>query len=235
MSIPIIADRSAHNLADFVCGANEDGYHYTGVNWVRDTVEPEVFDLRKVEAGDVCAKATSSNPDDLLSLTRGVEVGHIFQLGTKYSEAMNATCLDQNGKAAVMPMGCYGIGVSRIVAAAIEQNHDDRGIIWPASMAPFQVVIAPIGYQKSEDVKEACDALYQELKSLGVDVLLDDRKERPGIMFADADLIGVPHRVVIGDKSLKNQEIEYKKRGADSAQDLPLNGIAQWLTKAIEM
>ncbi len=235
LSIPIIADRSAHNLADFVCGANEDGYHYTGVNWVRDTVEPEVFDLRKVEAGDVCAKAASSNPDDLLSLTRGVEVGHIFQLGTKYSEAMNATCLDQNGKAAVMPMGCYGIGVSRIVAAAIEQNHDDRGIIWPASMAPFQVVIAPIGYQKSEDVKKACDALYQELKSLGVDVLLDDRKERPGIMFADADLIGVPHRVVIGDKSLKNQEIEYKKRGADSAQDLPLNGIAQWLTKAIEM
>lgn len=233
LDVPVIADRSASNLSDFVCGANEDDFHYTGVNWGRDCNEPEVFDLRKVEAGDVCARASSNDNDDLLSITRGVEVGHIFQLGTKYSEAMNATCLDQNGKAAVMPMGCYGIGVSRIVAAAIEQNHDERGIIWPTSMAPFQVVITPIGYQKSDAVKSTCDALYLELKSLGVDVLLDDRKERPGIMFADADLIGIPHRLVVGDKSLKNQQVEYKKRGTESAQDLPLEGIAQWLNNEI--
>ncbi len=228
-SAPIIADRSAANLADFVCGANQNDVHYTGVNWSRDCSEPEVFDLRKVEAGDVCARASGEESDDQLNITRGVEVGHIFQLGTKYSEAMNATCLDQNGKAALMPMGCYGIGVSRIVAAAIEQNHDDRGIIWPSAMAPFQVVITPIGYKKSEDVRTACDNLYTELKALNIDVLLDDRNERPGIMFADADLVGIPHRIVIGDKSLKNQQVEYKKRGAESAQDLPLAGIANWL------
>jgi len=226
LDIPVIADRSAANLADYVCGANEDDVHYTGVNWHRDCPEPEVADLRKVEAGDICARAEGDGEQDRLSITRGVEVGHIFQLGTKYSEAMKATCLDQNGKAALMPMGCYGIGVSRIVAAAIEQNHDDRGIIWPSSMAPFQVVITPIGYHKSTEVKEACDGLYQELKEQHIDVLLDDRNERPGIMFADADLIGIPHRVVIGDKSLKNQQVEYKKRGAESAQDLPVQGIA---------
>jgi prolyl-tRNA synthetase len=184
--------------------------------------------------GDFCSRAENDTSEDAkITIKRGIEVGHIFQLGTKYSEAMNATCLDQNGKAAVMPMGCYGIGVSRIVAAAIEQNHDERGIIWPTSMAPFHVVITPIGYQKSDAVKSTCDALYLELKSLGVDVLLDDRKERPGIMFADADLIGIPHRLVVGDKSLKNQQVEYKKRGTESAQDLPLEGIAQWLNNEI--
>ncbi len=237
LNVPVIADRSAANLANYVCGANEDDVHYTGVNWGRDCDEPDVFDLRKVEAGDICARAdgntNGNSEDDRLSITRGVEVGHIFQLGTKYSEAMNATCLDQNGKAAVMPMGCYGIGVSRIVAAAIEQNHDERGIIWPTAMAPFQLVITPIGYNKSDGVKTAADALYAELKTAGIDVLLDDRNERPGIMFADADLVGIPHRVVIGDKSLKNQQVEYKKRGAESAQDLPHEGIAAWLVEQI--
>lgn len=238
LNVPVIADRSAANLGDFVCGANEDDVHYTGVNWGRDCPEPEVFDLRQVEAGDICARADDdADPDadeNRLSITRGVEVGHIFQLGTKYSEALNATCLDQNGKAAVMPMGCYGVGVSRIVASAIEQNHDERGIIWPAAMAPFELVITPIGYNKSDDVKAACDALYQELTALGIEVLLDDRNERPGIMFADADLIGIPHRIVIGDKSLKNQQAEYKKRGADAAQDLPLAGIAEQLAKELK-
>ena len=234
LDMPVIADRSAANLADFVCGANQDDVHYTGVNWGRDCPEPQVHDLRKVEAGDLCARTDGNSDEDRLSITRGVEVGHIFQLGTKYSEAMNASCLDKNGKAAIMPMGCYGIGVSRIVAAAIEQNHDERGIIWPAAMAPFQIVITPIGYNKSEDVKAACDALYSDLKTRGIDVLLDDRNERPGIMFADADLTGIPHRVVIGDKSLKNQQVEYKKRGDADAQDLPLADIAESLIEKIQ-
>ncbi|MCH2190216.1 MAG: proline--tRNA ligase [Gammaproteobacteria bacterium] len=233
LDIPVVADRSAANLADFVCGANEDDVHFTGVNWGRDCPEPDVFDLRSVQAGDVCARASSHQEEDLLSITRGVEVGHIFQLGTKYSEAMNATCLDKNGKAAVMPMGCYGIGVSRIVAAAIEQNHDDRGIIWPGSMAPFQLVITPIGYHKSEQVKAVCDQLHDELSNSGIEVLLDDRNERPGIMFADSDLIGIPHRVVIGEKSLKNSQVEYKRRGAESAQDLPIDNLLDTLLDKI--
>jgi len=234
LGIPLIADRSAANLADFVCGANEDDVHFTGVNWGRDCPEPEVFDLRSVEAGDLCSRAETTQDEDRLSITRGVEVGHIFQLGTKYSEAMNATCLDQNGKSSVMLMGCYGIGVSRIVAAAIEQNHDERGIIWPASMAPFQLVITPIGYNKSEDVKTASDQLYKELTDQGIEVLIDDRNERPGIMFADADLMGIPHRVVIGDKSLKNQQVEYKRRGAESAEDLPLQGLTDQILKLMQ-
>lgn len=234
LSIPVIADRSAANLADFVCGANEEDMHYTGVNWNRDCPEPEVFDIRSVIEGDLCARSAGDDSTaSQISISRGIEVGHIFQLGTKYSDAMNATCLDANGRAAVMPMGCYGIGVSRIVAAAIEQNHDDRGIIWPANMAPFEVVITPIAYQKSEQVKKTCDLLYQTLLDLGVDVLLDDRKERPGIMFADADLIGVPHRVVIGDKSLANDLVEYKYRGAETAQDMPLDSIAQFLSEQV--
>ena len=234
LGIPLIADRSAANLADFVCGANEDDVHFTGVNWGRDCPEPEVFDLRSVEAGDICSRAETTQDEDRLSITRGVEVGHIFQLGTKYSEAMNATCLDQNGKSSVMLMGCYGIGVSRIVAAAIEQNHDERGIIWPASIAPFQLVITPIGYNKSEDVKTASDQLYKELTDQGIEVLIDDRNERPGIMFADADLMGIPHRVVIGDKSLKNQQVEYKRRGAESAEDLPVQNLTDQLLKLMQ-
>jgi len=233
LTIPVIADRSAANLSDYVCGANEDGVHYKGVNWGRDCAEPEVFDLRSVVAGDTCARADTSDPDtsddEKLAITRGIEVGHIFQLGTKYSEAMNATYLDNNGKAATMPMGCYGIGVSRIVASAIEQNHDDRGIIWPDSMAPFQLVITPIGYHKSEQVQTRCDAIYHELTSAGIEVLLDDRRERPGIMFADADLIGIPHRIVIGEKSLAKGQIEYKNRRTDSPEDVPENGIIEFL------
>ncbi len=233
LDIPVIADRSAANLSDFVCGANVDGFHFSGVNWERDCKEPEIFDLRSVVAGDICARAETStqesSEEDQLSITRGVEVGHIFQLGTKYSEAMNASCLDKNGKAAVMPMGCYGIGVSRIVAAAIEQNHDDRGIIWPAAMAPFQLVITPIGYHKSDKVKTLADELYANLTQAGVEVLLDDRNERPGIMFADADLIGIPHRVVIGEKSLKNDQVEYKARCNDSPEDISVDGLSDSL------
>lgn len=229
LEVPVIADRSAANLSDYVCGANQDGVHLTGVNWARDCDEPEIFDLRIVIDGDICARAKDREDGSRLSITRGIEVGHIFQLGTKYSEAMNATCLDNNGKAVTMPMGCYGIGVSRIVASAIEQNHDERGIIWPDSMAPFQLVITPIGYHKSDAVKNTCDEIYHQLVEQGLDVLLDDRKERPGIMFADADLIGIPHRIVVGEKSLEKGQIEYKSRRAASPQDVPQNGIVEFL------
>ena len=202
LGLPVIADRSVANLADFVCGAKEDDYHYTGVNWGRDCPEPVTFDLRTVVAGDICARAGDDTSDEArLTIKRGIEVGHIFQLGTKYSEAMNATCLNDQGKATIMPMGCYGIGISRIVASAIEQNHDDRGIKWPISIAPFEVIITPIGYNKSDKVTQTCNDIYQQLKANNVDVILDDRKERPGIMFADADLIGIPHRLVIGEKA----------------------------------
>ena len=221
LNMPVIADRSAANLADFICGANEDDVHYVGVNWGRDCPEPEVFDLRSVAEGDVCARASKSDgADDRLTIKRGIEVGHIFQLGDKYSKAMNTTCLDAQGKATFIEMGCYGIGITRIVAAAIEQNYDDRGILWPASMAPFDVVITPIGYQKSEQVREYSDALYEQLSDSGIEVLLDDRKERPGIMFADADLIGIPHRITVGDKSLANAEVEYKLRGAEQSENI---------------
>jgi len=233
LSIPVIVDRSAANLSDFVCGANKDGVHLTGVNWVRDCDEPEVFDLRSVNAGDLCARAGDDVSDEArLEITRGIEVGHIFQLGTKYSEAMNARCLDSNGKSLVMPMGCYGIGVTRIVAAAIEQNHDDRGILWPESMAPFELVITPIGYNKSERVTKICDQLYQKFSDMGIEVLLDDRKERPGIMFADADLLGITHRLVIGEKSLDKGEVEYKNRRADNAENVAENDIITFIKNA---
>ena len=229
LEVPVIADRSAANLADFICGANQDGVHFTGVNWGRDCDEPEVFDLRSVIEGDVCARADDESEDSRLTITRGIEVGHIFQLGTKYSEAMNATCLDQNGKAVVMPMGCYGVGVSRIVASAIEQNHDERGVIWPDAMAPFQLVITPIGYHKSERVKTLSDELYTTFTQAGIEVLLDDRNERPGIMFADADLIGIPHRLVIGEKSLDKGQIEYKNRRSSAPEDVPQNDIVEFI------
>ena len=232
LEIPVIADRSAINIANFSCGANVDDFHYTGVNWGRDCPEPIEYDLRKVIEGDFCARAADApqselSDDSRLTIKRGIEVGHIFQLGTKYSEAMNAKCLDSNGKETFMSMGCYGVGVSRIVAAAIEQNHDDRGIIWPANMAPFDLVICPIGYQKSESVKAICDRLYSDLQQSGIDVLLDDRKERPGIMFADADLIGIPHRIVVGDKSLAKGTIEYKARTATDSLDLSADNALQ--------
>lgn len=234
IDIPVIADRSAANVSDFACGANIDDVHYTGVNWGRDCEEPEVADLRKVVEGDVCARAnlqdhTDASEQDKLIIKRGIEVGHIFQLGTKYSEAMKATCLDNNGKAVTMPMGCYGIGVSRIVASAIEQNYDDSGIVWPSAMAPFEVIITPIGYHKSERVKSVCDELYAKLTDLGIEVLLDDRKERPGIMFKDADLIGIPHRLTVGEKSLDKNMIEYKARNSDQSQDIPQSGVIEVL------
>ena len=230
LDMPIIVDRSAANLSDFACGANKDDEHYINVNWGRDCGEPEVFDLRMVIEGDICSRSGDDISEEArITIKRGIEVGHIFQLGTKYSEAMNATCLDENGKAVVMPMGCYGIGVSRIVASAIEQNHDDRGIIWPEAIAPFDVSIVPIGYQKSELVKKTCDDIYEKLTSIGVDVLLDDRKERPGVMFADSDLMGIPHRLVIGERSLEKGLIEYKNRRAESSEDLNADDILKTL------
>jgi len=206
--LPVIADRALQTMSDFVCGANQDGYHLTGVNFGRDLPEPEEYvDLRNVVQGD-----PSPDGKGRLSIGRGIEVGHIFQLGTRYSEAMNAAVLDEAGVSRPMQMGCYGIGVSRIVAAAIEQNHDERGIIWPQPLAPFQIAIAPIGYGKSSQVKALAERLHDELSAAGVDVLLDDRDERPGVMFADLELIGIPHRITIGDRSLKQGQIEYVSR-----------------------
>jgi prolyl-tRNA synthetase len=219
LRIPVIADESAARLADFVCGANVNGKHLINVNWGRDLPEPVVADIRNAVAGDPCPAAGCQGR---LSVRRGIEVGHVFQLDTKYSAAMQATVLDESGRAVVMPMGCYGIGVSRVVAAAIEQNHDTNGIIWPAAIAPFAVVIVPVGYQKSDTVRAATDRLYGELIAAGVDVLLDDRNERPGVMFADMDLIGIPHRVVIGDKGIAKGVIEHKARRDDKPRDLPL-------------
>lgn len=224
LEIPVIADESALRLADFVCGANQDDKHLTGVNWGRDLPEPELADLRNIVEGDPCPRC-----DGEVIIRRGIEVGHIFKLGTKYSESMNATCLDQNGKAVIMPMGCYGIGVSRVVSAAIEQSHDEKGIIWPPNLAPFDAVIVPIGYHKSEQVSKVCDELYNDLSEAGLNVLLDDRNERPGVMFADMELIGIPHRIVIGERGLKNGFVEYKSRTEDEAQDIALSDITSHL------
>ena len=207
LPLPMIVDRSAAQLADFICGANRDDTHLTGVNWDRDCPLDRVEDLRNVQEGDPSPDGQGS-----LLIRRGIEVGHIFQLGTKYSEAMNATVLDENGKSVTVTMGCYGIGVSRIVAAAIEQNHDDHGIIWPEAMAPFQLAIVPLNMQKSEAVAECALALYQRFREAGVDVLLDDRNERPGVKFADMELMGIPHRLVVGDRALAEGNLEYKGR-----------------------
>ncbi len=206
LTIKVIADYAALQVADFVCGANQDGKHLTGVNWERDCELPAVADLRNIIEGDA-----SPDGKGTLSIVRGIEVGHIFQLGTKYSEAMKATVLDENGKATVMTMGCYGIGITRIVASAIEQNHDDNGIIWSDALAPFDIAIAPINMQKSEEVRNAAIKLHDELTAAGLDVLLYDEKARLGGMLADLDLIGIPHRVVIGDRGLKENKVEYKK------------------------
>jgi prolyl-tRNA synthetase len=224
LTIPVIVDFAAAGLADFVCGANEDGKHLRGVNWGRDLPEPETADLRNAVDGD-----PSPDGNGTLTIARGIEVGHIFQLGTRYSEAMKATVLDEQGKEVPMVMGCYGIGVSRIVAAAIEQNHDDRGIIWPTAIAPFQVALLPMNMKKSQRVRAATEALYTELQAAGLEVLLDDRPVRPGVMFSDMELIGIPHRVVVGEKNLDAGLLEYKARQDQDSQNVPQAEIVAFL------
>ncbi len=221
--VRVVADRTVVNMADFVCGANEEDFHYTGANWGRDLPEPElVADLRNVVDGD-----PSPDGRGTLAIQRGIEVGHVFYLGTKYSEAMNATFLDEDGKPKHFEMGCYGIGITRIVGAAIEQNFDARGILWPAAIAPFEVVICPVGWGKSEAVRTEAEKLYDALVAEGVDVVLDDRDERPGVMFADWELIGIPHRITIGERGLKEGVAEYQGRRDTEAAKLPLSSIAQ--------
>ncbi len=215
--IPVIADHSAAHLGDFVCGANEDGEHLTGVNWARDLPEPDTADLRNVVAGD-----PSPDGQGHLDLARGIEVGHIFQLGEKYSKAMNAVALDEEGRAITLAMGCYGIGVSRVVAAAIEQNNDEHGIIWPSAIAPYQVALLPMNMHKSERLREAAESLYGELTDAGIEVLFDDRQVRPGVMFADMDLIGLPHRLVLGERGLDAGQAEYKARRDKKSVNIPL-------------
>lgn len=223
--VQIVVDRDVAVMSDWVCGANEPDFHITGVNWGRDLPEPTlVADLRNVVAGDA-----SPDGQGVLAIERGIEVGHVFYLGTKYSQAMNATFLDQNGKPQFMEMGCYGIGITRLPAAAIEQNHDERGIIWPDALAPFTVVLCPINAERSPEVKATSEALYAELLAAGVDVMLDDRGERPGAMFADWELIGVPHRVNIGDRALKEGHVEYQHRRDSAASAVPVAGIVRQL------
>lgn len=215
--VKVVADRTVANMADFVCGANEVDFHLTGVNWERDLPEAQVADIRNVVEGD-----PSPDGKGVLAIQRGIEVGHVFQLGTTYSAAMKATYLDETGKPQPLMMGCYGIGITRILGAAIEQNFDDKGIIWPTAIAPFEVVLCPMGYDRSEQVKVEIDKLYAELVQAGVDVVLDDRGERPGAMFADWELIGVPHRVVIGERGLKEGNIEYQGRRDTEATQVPV-------------
>lgn len=230
LKIPVIVDHSAAHLADFVCGANRDAVHLTGVNWERDCPIDDVADIRNVAPGD-----PSPDGKGVLEIKRGIEVGHIFQLGTKYSEAMNAKVLNEEGREQVMIMGCYGIGVSRVVASAIEQNHDENGIIWPDALAPFQVALIPINIQKSEQVRETCEKLYTQLQECGLDVLfMDEEKARLGAMLADVELVGIPHRVVIGDRGLENGEVEYRHRRETENRTIGLNDIIEFLTKTIE-
>jgi prolyl-tRNA synthetase len=224
----VIADRTVAAMSDFVCGANEEGFHLTGVNWGRDLPEPPVADIRNVVAGD-----PSPDGKGKLEIARGIEVGHIFQLRTKYSEAMKATFLGEDGTAKPFEMGCYGIGVTRIVAAAIEQNHDARGIVFPAPMAPFQACLVPIGYHKNAQVREAAERLYGELRRAGIDVLMDDRDERPGVLFADMELIGIPHRLVISERGLAAGTIEYKGRRDEKPQDVPLKDVGAFLKERL--
>ena len=224
LGVKLVVDRSAACLADFCCGANRDGFHFTGANWERDCPLERVEDLRKVVEGD-------PSPDGIgtLQIKRGIEVGHIFQLGTKYSEAMSARVLDESGRNVTMTMGCYGIGISRIVAAAIEQNHDQSGIIWPASIAPFQLAIIPLNMHKSPEVSRCAEELYQALSNAGVEVLMDDRNERPGVKFADMELIGIPHRIVVGDRALADNVIEYQGRRDAASQLIPRDDILDFL------
>ncbi|RBA25149.1 proline--tRNA ligase [Herminiimonas fonticola] len=216
--VTVVVDRTVAAMSDFVCGANEVDFHFTGVNWGRDLPEATVLDIRNVVEGDA-----SPDGKGVLAIQRGIEVGHVFQLGTAYSESMKATYLDENGKPQLIQMGCYGIGVTRIVGAAIEQNFDDKGIIWPAALAPFEVVLCPMGYDRSESVKVETEKLYEALQAAGVDVILDDRGERPGAMFADWELIGAPHRIVIGDRGLKEGKLEYQGRRDTEATAVALD------------
>jgi prolyl-tRNA synthetase len=226
----VYADHAALAMADFVCGANQQDVHYTGANWGRDVTEPLAADLRNVVAGD-----PSPSGNGRLQIVRGIEVGHIFQLGRKYSAAMNATVLDESGAGIPMLMGCYGIGITRIVAAAIEQNHDQRGIIWPDPIAPFNVVLVPLNLQKSLRVREVADALYLELGAAGIDVLYDDRDVRPGVKFADAELLGIPHRVVIGERGLDAGTLEYRHRRAADSEDFPQHGALQFIRSRLQL
>ncbi len=229
LDIPVIADRSAVNVADFICGANRDGQHLTGVNWERDLPLPNsIEDIRQVKEGD-----PSPDGEGSLKIARGIEVGHIFQLGKKYSEAMNAVVLDEGGRSRAMTMGCYGIGVTRVIAAAIEQNHDQYGIIWPAAIAPFQVALLPMNMHKSERLRTAVEKLYQEMLDAGIDVLFDDRKVRAGFMFADIELIGIPHRVVLGDRGLDSATVEYKTRRDKDVTEVPLSKIVEFLKQRL--
>ncbi|MDA7792671.1 proline--tRNA ligase [Glaciecola sp.] len=224
LSLPIIVDRSAAAMADFVCGANTDDVHYTGTNWERDVPKYDVFDLRNVQAGDPspCGQGT-------LEIKRGIEVGHIFQLGNKYSKAMNCGVLTETGKHQTLTMGCYGIGVSRIMAAAIEQNHDKYGIKWPDAIAPFSIAIIPMNMHKSQRIKEVAEKLYDECLALGVEVLFDDRKERPGVMFADMELMGMPHSIVIGERNLDNQQVEYKNRRTGEKRLVDIADLSEFI------
>ncbi|MFC3109104.1 proline--tRNA ligase [Undibacterium arcticum] len=223
--VTVVADRTVANMHDFVCGANELDFHLTGVNWGRDLPEPLVADLRNVVEGD-----PSPDGKGVLAIQRGIEVGHVFQLGTRYSEDMQATFLDEHGKPQPLQMGCYGIGITRILGAAIEQNFDDKGIIWPASLAPFEVVLCPMGYDRSETVKAETDKLYAALQTAGVDVIVDDRGERPGVMFAEWELIGVPHRIVIGERGLKEGNLEYQGRRDAAATPVALDAMVEFVS-----
>jgi prolyl-tRNA synthetase len=223
-AVKVIADRTVAAMSDFVCGANEEDFHLAGVNWGRDLPEPETADIRNVVAGD-----PSPDGKGKLEIARGIEVGHIFQLRTKYSQAMGALFLDETGKNQPFEMGCYGIGVTRIVAAAIEQNHDARGIIFPAPIAPFEACLVPIGYHKSAQVREAAERLHRELAAAGIDVLMDDRDERPGVLFADMELIGIPHRLVLSERGLAAGGAEYKGRRDEKPQELPLAQAVSFL------
>lgn len=229
LPIPLIFDRQAAVMSNFSCGANQDDLHYINVNIGRDLEEPKVMDLREIQEGDPspCGRGT-------IKIARGIEVGHIFQLGDTYSKAMNATILNEEGKAQVMQMGCYGIGVTRIVAAAIEQQHDEHGIIWPEAIAPFTLSIIPMNYHKSEEVRTVADQLYQELTQLGIEVLFEDRNIRPGEAFSDHELIGIPHRLVIGARSLKNGEVEYRGRTDQSATLIKLDEVVSTIQSRLQ-
>ena len=224
LNIPVIADHTALIMCDFVCGANKNGIHITGVNWERDLPIGEAFDLRNIKTGDPSPCGQGN-----IEIVRGIEVGHIFQLGNKYSKTMRAAVLDKNGKEQIMTMGCYGIGITRVVASAIEQNHDDKGIIWPAAIAPFILALVPINMHKSQRVKDYSEALYNKIKDLSIDVILDDRDTRPGVKFADIELIGIPHRLVISERGLDKNEVEYKNRKNSESQNITFNQLDDFL------